>query len=279
MNALQTRLAGRPAFFHPHLSFLSRLPHRIGLYGTDPMRRSLEKLIDFDLLNAGPTRLSVLAVDLRTGEEVAFYTTRTRLTVDHVMASAALIPDFPPVQIGERWPVDGGLAANVPIDVVLQDAGAGDLICYLVDLFPIDAPLPDDLAGMANAPVRPDVFVPDRALAARLDSPLRRHLRAKAAHRHRAHVVCGGCRRDRNEVVGFLGNGRVSPLDRGMSGHAGGTTGISLPSPRRTRPRCSADRAFASVSSSSQAVKPKVMQECSTDARLQFQEQSNGQQK
>jgi predicted acylesterase/phospholipase RssA len=78
MNALQTRLAGRPAFFHPHVSLRSRLPHRIGLYDTDPMRRTLETLIDFDMLNAGRARLSVLAVDLRTGKEVAFDTTRTR---------------------------------------------------------------------------------------------------------------------------------------------------------------------------------------------------------
>jgi NTE family protein len=149
MGALQTRLAGRPAMFHPRLPNLSGQPERVGMYDVAPMRRTLEELIDFDRLNSGAVRLSVVAVDLETGAEVVFNTATTRITVDHLMASAALIPDFPPARIGERWLVDGGLAANVPVDPVLGPEAAEDMLCFLVDLFPIQAPAPRDLAGMA----------------------------------------------------------------------------------------------------------------------------------
>ena len=146
--ALQTRLFGRPALFHPRLP-LSGLPERTGLYDVGPLRRRLESLIDFERLNSGKVRMTVLAVDLQTGEEVVFDSTRSRLTADHVLASAALIPDFPPVRIGDRWLADGGLAANVPVDLVLSEEHRRDTVCYLADLFPIDAPVPGDLASMS----------------------------------------------------------------------------------------------------------------------------------
>jgi NTE family protein len=135
--------------FHPRLPNLSKQPDRLGMYDVAPMRRRLEALIDFDRLNSGAVRLSVVAVDLETGAEVIFDTSSMRITVDHLLASAALIPDFPPVQVDGRWLVDGGLTANVPVDPVLGREAAEDMVCFLVDLFPIDTPVPHDLAGMA----------------------------------------------------------------------------------------------------------------------------------
>jgi NTE family protein len=149
MGALQTRLTGRPTMFHRRLPNLYGRPERLGMYDVTPMRRRLEALIDFDRLNSGAVRLSVVAVDLETGAEVIFDTATMRITADHLLASAALIPDFPPVQIDGRWLVDGGLTANVPVDPVLGPEAAEDMVCFLVDLFPIDSPVPHDLAGMA----------------------------------------------------------------------------------------------------------------------------------
>ncbi len=146
--ALQTRLFGRPALFHPRLQ-LSGSPQRVGLYDVDPLRRRLEAMIDFEELNSGKLRITAVAVDLQTGEEVIFDSTKERLTADHLLASAALIPDFPPVRIGDRWLVDGGLAANVPIGLVLSEEHREDVVCYMVDLFPADAPVPSDLFGMS----------------------------------------------------------------------------------------------------------------------------------
>jgi len=150
LAAVRTRVLGRPALFHPRLPKLLDQPGLVGLYDRTPMRHSLERLIDFNRLNAGDMRVSVLAVDLQSGAEVVFDTATTRLTADHLMASSALIPDFPPVRIGDRWLVDGGMAANVPVDYVLGQEQEEDMLCFLLDLFPIDAAVPHDLAGMTQ---------------------------------------------------------------------------------------------------------------------------------
>jgi NTE family protein len=121
----------------------------LGLLDTAPMRRALSELVDFGLLNHGPTRTFVQTLDLETGEPIGFDTARDELSVDHLLASAALIPDFPPVRIGGRWLVDGGLVANVPLDLVLADPPAEDCVCYLVDPFPLSSPLPKEQAGLS----------------------------------------------------------------------------------------------------------------------------------
>jgi NTE family protein len=146
--ALQTRLLGRPALFHPRVP-LPGTPERSAFYDATPMRRCLEKLIDLSQLNSGRIRVSVLAVDVQTSEEVVFDTATMRLTVDHLMASAALIPDFSPVCIDDRWLADGSLAANLPVDLILGTPGSQDGVCYLVDLFARSAAIPQDLATLS----------------------------------------------------------------------------------------------------------------------------------
>jgi NTE family protein len=44
---------------------------------------------------------------------------RTRLTPAHVLASAAIPLIFPPVQVGDRWYMDGGLRNNTPVSPAL----------------------------------------------------------------------------------------------------------------------------------------------------------------
>lgn len=148
--SIASRLLGRPALFHTRLPGLpADAPEEAGIYDAGPMRALIEALIDFDLLNSGATRLSVLAVDLATGLETVFDTTRQRIGTEHLMASAAMIPDFPPVRIGGRLYVDGGLAANLPLDLVMNDGGWHTLRCFTVDPFVLRAPVPDSVPGMA----------------------------------------------------------------------------------------------------------------------------------
>lgn len=146
--ALGTRLAGRPEMFHLRLGDL--VGRRPGLYGREPMRRLLAELIDFQRLNSGAIRVSLMAVDVATGAEQGFDTASERLTLDHLMATSALLPDFPPVEIGGRWFVDGGLAANLPADLVLAEPAAGPIACFTADLFPLAAPKPARLADAAE---------------------------------------------------------------------------------------------------------------------------------
>ena len=69
-------------------------------WGPHAESMTLTELVDFERLNTGPMRVSLMAVDVETGEEVPFDTTRDRITIDHLLASSGLIPDFPAVEIG-----------------------------------------------------------------------------------------------------------------------------------------------------------------------------------
>ena len=149
LGAASSRLIGRPELFRLRLPLPSDQPDRVSLYDSSPMRRTLARLIDFERVNSGEMRLSVLAVDLRTGAEVVFDTAKDRIGLDHIMASAGLIPDFPPVQVEGRWLVDGGLGLNTPVDLVLEDPPA-PLTCFVSDLFPLQAELPRDISSLAQ---------------------------------------------------------------------------------------------------------------------------------
>lgn len=144
--AMGTRLAGRPGMFVPRYADLFGTGGDPSFYDAGPLRRSLEELVDFDLLNSGPIRFQLMAVDVETSEEVPFDTARDRIQADHVLASAALIPDYAPVEIGGRALVDGGLSDNVPTDLVLLEEPAGPVALFAVDLYPGAAPRPRSVA-------------------------------------------------------------------------------------------------------------------------------------
>ncbi|MBN8873440.1 MAG: patatin-like phospholipase family protein [Rhodospirillales bacterium] len=146
-GALEARLLGRPDLFRPRLPLFGGPPDRMGFYDPAPLRRLLRELIDFERLHTGGIRVSVVALDLESGEEAVFDTAHSRIEVDHLLASTALIPDFPPVRVGERWLVDGGFANNTPVDVMLG-APPEPMACFVADLFPLAGPLPRDLASL-----------------------------------------------------------------------------------------------------------------------------------
>lgn len=130
-----TMLFGRPAVFAPNFAWLlAREPSAIGLYSLAPLQRSLESLIDFEVLNRGEIRFSAVATDLATGDEVLFDTREAWVGPEHIVASCGLIPDFRPIGINGRLFGDGGFTENQPLDVVRREPGRGGL-CIAVDLF------------------------------------------------------------------------------------------------------------------------------------------------
>ncbi|MDF0486539.1 patatin-like phospholipase family protein [Sphingomonas sp. H39-1-10] len=99
-----TAAAGRPGAFGPLLSSLTPWTDaKPSLFETDQLGVTLARLIDFDLLNAGPCRFTATAVDLETGADVAFDSRHRAIGPDHIRASAALPVVFPPVEIDGRW--------------------------------------------------------------------------------------------------------------------------------------------------------------------------------
>jgi NTE family protein len=120
----------------------------LSYYDTAPLRRTLERLVDFDLVNSRRVRLSVGAVNVRTGNSIYFDNTRERITPEHIMASGALPPAFAPVMIEGEPYWDGGIVSNTPLQHVLDRRGPGRLLIAQVDLFSARGALPTNLAGV-----------------------------------------------------------------------------------------------------------------------------------
>lgn len=138
-------LGGVPGFFRPRLLppgfAVPGTPEALSFYDTAPLRETLDRLVDWELLNKGPVRLSVGAVDIKSGNFRYFDTRDERLDARHIMASGALPPGLPPVEIDGCWYWDGGLVSNTPLTHVLDRQDAETLI-FQVDLFPAADELP-----------------------------------------------------------------------------------------------------------------------------------------
>ena len=138
--------AGAPGFFAPRFppTFFAApgTPQALSFYDTAPLRETLLKLVDFDLINSGGVRLSVGAVNIRNGNFRYFDTTTDVIGPEHIMASGALPPGFPPVEIEGEFYWDGGLVSNTPLDYVLDADVGRDLTIFQVDLFNASGPLP-----------------------------------------------------------------------------------------------------------------------------------------
>jgi NTE family protein len=150
ISAMQTRMLGRPGLFRPRLAAFGQ-GAAPGLYDLAPLHRRIEEVVDFDRVNSKDApRLSVVATDLGSGERVVFDTRRgTRIGPEHVIASSALPPDFAPVEVEGRLLGDGGLSANTPLDLILDEPVGRDLICFVLDLFSREGEPPRSLSEAA----------------------------------------------------------------------------------------------------------------------------------
>ena len=145
--AAMTMAKGAPGFFKPLFPpVMPWMKDRLGYYDTSPLRETLARLVDWDLLNDGPTRVSVGAVNVETGNFRYFDNRKERLGPQHIMASGALPPGFPPVEIDGQYWWDGGLVSNTPLEYVLDSEVDADLMIFQVDLFPSRGPMPQSIA-------------------------------------------------------------------------------------------------------------------------------------
>jgi NTE family protein len=121
-------------------------PEATSHYDTAPLKSTLERLIDFDRINAGQTRFSVGAVNVSTGNFVYFDNTTHRIGPEHVMASGALPPGFPAVEIEGEFYWDGGVVSNTPLQWVLESEPRRDTLAFQVDLWSARGTLPRTMA-------------------------------------------------------------------------------------------------------------------------------------
>jgi NTE family protein len=137
---------GVPGFFMPRFPtaplWFSGNEQLLSYYDTSPLRTTLERLVDFDRINSNDVRLSVGAVNVKTGNFEYFDNTEREIRPEHIMASAALPPGFPPIEIDGSYYWDGGLVSNTPLDYVLEKESREDLLIFQIDLFSARGPVP-----------------------------------------------------------------------------------------------------------------------------------------
>jgi len=141
---------GAPGFYSPHGPGPWFQPagtaEATSYYDTSALRATLEQFIDFDRINSGETRLSVGAVNVATGNFVYFDNTTHAIRPEHIMASGALPPGFPAVEIEGEFYWDGGVVSNTPLQWVVESESRQDILAFQVDLWSARGPLPRTMA-------------------------------------------------------------------------------------------------------------------------------------
>ncbi len=154
-SAATAVLFGIPGFFQPRcepaLALLGGNAPVTSYYDTSPLKNTLERLIDFDRINHGETRLSVGAVNVRTGNSVYFDSQQQPLRAEHIMASGALPPGFPAIHIDGEDYWDGGVVSNTPLQYVLDmHPRTRPLQVLQVDLFSARGAVPRTMSEVAQ---------------------------------------------------------------------------------------------------------------------------------
>jgi NTE family protein len=158
-SAAMVATFGVPGFFTPRLPpaplWPKGSPQSQSYYDTAPLRKTLERLVDFDRINDLKCRLSVGAVGVTTGnlryfDNVEFKRLGKRIGPEHIMASGALPPGFPSIVVEGDHYWDGGIASNTPLDYVLDAETRKDLLIFQIDLFSARGLLPETLLEAAE---------------------------------------------------------------------------------------------------------------------------------
>jgi NTE family protein len=146
-SALTSLLFGQPGFFAPRQPHDFFAPGRyLSYYDTAALRGTLERLVDFDRINdRRNTRLSVGAVNVATAHFAYFDSAHIKIRPEHVMASGALPPGFPPVEIDGHLYWDGGLFSNTPLQYMVDYSPRRSRLIFQVDLFQARGQMPTDL--------------------------------------------------------------------------------------------------------------------------------------
>jgi NTE family protein len=135
-SSLNAIMFGQPGFFAPRWPMhwvLGAKP--TSYYDTSALKDTLERLVDFDRINARETRFSVAAVNVRTGNFAYFDNAQMTTPPEHVMASGALPLGFPAVEIDGECYRDGGLVSNTPLQFVIESIPRSSRLILQVDLF------------------------------------------------------------------------------------------------------------------------------------------------
>lgn len=153
MSASVTLLGGVPGFFRPHPAppwcFPLGSQWATSYYDTADLCDTLEKFIDFKVLNSRGIRYTTSAVNVHTGNFAIFDTTSHQIGPEQVMASGALPPALPAVEIEGQYYWDAGLVSNTPLQWVIDETSQ-DTLAFQVDLWSSRGAFPKDILGVMS---------------------------------------------------------------------------------------------------------------------------------
>ncbi|UCI10699.1 patatin-like phospholipase family protein [Mesorhizobium sp. B1-1-8] len=153
-SAACAAIAGAPGFFSLRQPAPWLRPggaiEGTSFYETTHLKSTLERLVDFDRINAGGMRFSAGAVNVCTGNFVYFDNQTHTIRPEHVMASGSLPPGFPAIEIEGEFYWDGGLISNTPLQWVAENGPRQDTLAFQVDLWSAQGDFPRNLADVAT---------------------------------------------------------------------------------------------------------------------------------
>ena len=123
------RIPVRRRLVHGMRRLLRRTRGFTALLSNAPLRKLLREVIDFDALHRASMEAVITAVNVRNG--ALRYFSGEDITIDHVLASAAIPVVFPWQRIDGELYWDGGLMANTPIGPALE-RGAREIVVVLM---------------------------------------------------------------------------------------------------------------------------------------------------
>jgi NTE family protein len=130
------------AFFGPHVALGA---DHAGYYSTAPLEKTLTELVDFSLIKRNKPRLTVGAAHVETSQMRYFDSRTTEIGVKHVLASGALPPAFPAVQIDGEYYWDGGILSNTPAEAIFDDNPRRNSLVFAVHMWNPVGPAPQTI--------------------------------------------------------------------------------------------------------------------------------------
>jgi NTE family protein len=205
-----TIFGGIAGYFSPNRALAWGLHAAVGVekaafYTVDGLHETLAEVVDLDRINAGQPRLTVGAVNVRSGKMHYFDSRSMAITIQHVLASGALPPAFPAVRIDGDPYWDGGIYSNTPVETVFDDYPRRDSVVFTVQMWHAAGPEPESLWQVLNRQK-------DIQYASRADSHI-----ARQEHIHQLrHIV--------RELVRLMPEAqRETPVVKEMAGYGCGT--------------------------------------------------------
>jgi NTE family protein len=152
---MMTIFGGIAGYFSPNRALAFGLHASVGVeqaafYTIEALHETLAAVVDFARINSGQPRLTVGAVNVRSGKMHYFDSRSMAITLQHVLASGALPPAFPAVRIDGDPYWDGGIYSNTPVETVFDDYPRRDSVVFTVQVWHAAGPEPETLWQVLN---------------------------------------------------------------------------------------------------------------------------------